>query len=708
MKKTLLLVTALVVSVTSFTQNIAKKAVNPKYLQKSAIGTKNKILTEPQPIMGKGLTSKKNQSVSASCPYSISLTTSWNCFGTGGGLNTSAQNCLSYNQDLNSLVWTQRGSKTWTLTTTSGFMQATVINATTLVKDSILLYRDSSTNHARYPSGTFLNPLGNTDYHKALAIAYGVVTDNTNWTGTAYTAKPLWSKSAVTHTVLPAGDSMYAAAPGKFGHNVQALVYEGTPSNDVQALPDGKTVVSIGSVGDHSVTCSNCNPLYKGVFVKAVLNGAGNAVNWTIDSTSLTPSVHKGSLGYQLREPRIAFGPDGLHGYVIFLGVLSTVYGNKSDSAMTPILYQTTDGGNTWTQKLAGYDWMTNHPEVEKNVGELIGNKRFYTFDELLHGADLTVDVNNVLHFVTCVDQSTSLPGPGGAPANIDSLGIFSPIYQYDYVNYHPIIWDFMTDGTCWSTMMVDSIITAACGNQTIDSTSLHSPMGGSMPLSVTSHITVSRSQDGTKIFYGWADSDTLFTGQVYNIQPDILMKAYDVTSGKVSATINVTNGTGTCFYPYLSDISYFDGTNWVVPAVYTVGDVVVSTTGQTTYDASSQGHYMLTNCGTFNPATDFSTTAPINTGLVPCTVSIKQNSVFESAIGNYPNPFNNNTTISVTLTENKNLDVKVYNAIGNLVFSKKVSGNVGENTVNFDASNLSSGVYYYTVTAGNQQATKK
>ncbi|MFI5140864.1 MAG: T9SS type A sorting domain-containing protein [Bacteroidia bacterium] len=708
MKKTILLATALVVGFAGFAQSMAKKTINPKYLQKTSIIAKNKILTEPEPITTKGININAVKFVSSSMSAACStktISTSWNCFGVGGGLNTSEQNCLSYNSDLNSLIWTQRGSKDWPLVTTSGFMQATIINATTLVKDSAILYRDTSTHHARFPSGTFLNPLGNTDYHKALAVAYGVVTDNTNWTGTAYTAKPLWSKSAITHTVLPTGDSMYAAAPnGGFGHDVQGLAYEGSPSTDVQALPDGKTVVSIGSLGDHAVTCSNCNPLYKGLFVKAVLNGAGNGVNWTVDSTSLVPSVYKGTLGYILGAPRMAFGPDGLHGYVVFVGRLSTTYGNKSDSAMTPILYATTDGGATWTQKLAGYDWMANHPEVEKNVGELTANKRFYTFDEFLHGADVTVDANNVLHFVTCVDQSSSLPAPSSTVTTIDSLGIFSPIYQYDYLNYHPIIWDFMTDGNCWSTMMVDSIMSAACGSQSADTTSLHTAMGGSMLLSVTSHITVSRSKDGTKIFYGWADSDPGITGVPWNINPDVLIKAYDITSGKVTATINATN-RGTCFYPFLSDISYNDGANWVVPAVYTVGHVVTATSPQTTYNASSQADYCYTNCGTFSPTTDFTTNAPI----INCVLGIQQhNNAFESSIINYPNPFNNTTTIAVTLTENKNVDVKNYNAIGTLVFNKKVNGNVGENTVNFDANNLSSGVYYYTVTAGNQQATKK
>src|SRR6185437_5815988 len=197
-----------------------------------------------------------------------------------------------------------------------------------------------------------------------------------------------------------------------------------------------------------------------------------------------------------------------------------------------------------------------------------------------------------------------------------------------------------------------------------------------------------------------------------WNITPDIYMKAYDVTSGMASATINATNNTATCYFPFLSDISYQDASNnWVVPAVYTVGHFISSTSGQTIYDPTKQADYYYTNCGTFNPTTDFIVTPVITAGSPtaaclpnPYNIGIQQyNNAFESSISNYPNPFNNTTTIAVTLTENKNVDVKVYNAIGNLVFSKKVNGNVGENTVSFDGSALSSGVYYYTVTAGNQ-----
>ena len=720
MKKTLLLSTALVVSVAGFAQSTARKAVNPKYSQKTAV-IANKVLAEPQPTTAKGIkanTAKNgHQSTNAACVTSVSaFTSSWNCFGVGGGSTTSSQNCLSYNPDLNTLMWTQRGSKNWPAITTSGHMQATIFDAPSgMVKDSIVLYHDITNFHARFPGGVIINPTSNTSnsYTNAIAVGIGQVTDGTNWTGCAYTAKPLWSTSALTHAA-PTGDSLYAASgTGIFGACAAANL-TGAPVNDMQYLYDGKTVVSLGTIDDPSITATDQIAGSGAIFAKGVLDNTGKVVNWSY--TTITPPVRKGTLGYQLSEGRMAFGPDGMHGYIVFTGILNTAFGTTVDSAMTPILYATTDGGTTWTQKLAGYDWMCHHPEVEKNVGNLsataanpAGNHRYYTFNENIHSADVTVDKNNVLHYVTCVTENQFVTG------SIDSVSVYAPTYDYDYINYHPIIWDFMTDGTSWSTMMVDSIISAGCGSQAADTTSTHTAMGGSQLLAVSSHITVSRSKDGSKVFYGWADSDPGVTLQYYNINPDILMKAYDVNTGMASATKNVTNGIGTCFYPFLSDLSYNDGTNWVVPAVFTVGHVVTATTPQTTYDASSQADYYFTNCGTFSPSTDFTVT-PVVTGGLPTATCVpnpysaiqQHTNAFEGSISNYPNPFNNTTTIAVTLTESKNVDVKVYNAIGNLVFSKKVNGNVGENTVSFDGTILSSGVYYYTVTAGNQQATKK
>src|SRR5690606_31348063 len=75
----------------------------------------------------------------------------------------------------------------------------------------------------------------------------------------------------------------------------------------------------------------------------------------------------------------------------------------------------------------------------------------------------------------------------------------------------------------------------------------------------------------------------------------------------------------------------------------------------------------------------------------------------------NYPNPFNPVTTIRYSIPENSNVLLKVYDILGNeiavLVNEEKQAG-VYE--ITFNGSSLSSGVYFYKLTAGNFSDTKK
>ena len=75
----------------------------------------------------------------------------------------------------------------------------------------------------------------------------------------------------------------------------------------------------------------------------------------------------------------------------------------------------------------------------------------------------------------------------------------------------------------------------------------------------------------------------------------------------------------------------------------------------------------------------------------------------------NYPNPFNPSTNISFELPQSELVQLKVYNMLGQEV-ANLIDGrmNSGKHTVNFDASQLSSGVYIYRLVAGNQSITKK
>jgi spore coat protein A len=76
----------------------------------------------------------------------------------------------------------------------------------------------------------------------------------------------------------------------------------------------------------------------------------------------------------------------------------------------------------------------------------------------------------------------------------------------------------------------------------------------------------------------------------------------------------------------------------------------------------------------------------------------------------NYPNPFNPSTTINFSVpNENTLVSLKIYNSLGQEVgtlINQVVPA--GNHEVQFDATGLSSGVYFYTLTAGSFVESKK
>ena len=75
----------------------------------------------------------------------------------------------------------------------------------------------------------------------------------------------------------------------------------------------------------------------------------------------------------------------------------------------------------------------------------------------------------------------------------------------------------------------------------------------------------------------------------------------------------------------------------------------------------------------------------------------------------NYPNPFNPTTTIRYTLPLSGRVSVRVFNILGQLV-TTLVDGNqvAGTYQATFNASSLSSGIYFYRIESGKYVAVKK
>ena len=75
----------------------------------------------------------------------------------------------------------------------------------------------------------------------------------------------------------------------------------------------------------------------------------------------------------------------------------------------------------------------------------------------------------------------------------------------------------------------------------------------------------------------------------------------------------------------------------------------------------------------------------------------------------NYPNPFNPTTTIKYSIPEASFTSIKIYNELGKEVSTLvNETKSAGTYEVEFNASNLSSGVYYYKLQAGSFTETKK
>ena len=95
--------------------------------------------------------------------------------------------------------------------------------------------------------------------------------------------------------------------------------------------------------------------------------------------------------------------------------------------------------------------------------------------------------------------------------------------------------------------------------------------------------------------------------------------------------------------------------------------------------------------------------------GEAACLVGV--NDALADVLGvqqNVPNPFNSITNITIDSKESGAFDLKVYSLIGEMVHSEVLTLSAGENIIQFDGTNLDSGMYFYAVGQGNAVVTKR
>jgi len=164
-------------------------------------------------------------------------------------------------------------------------------------------------------------------------------------------------------------------------------------------------------------------------------------------------------------------------------------------------------------------------------------------------------------------------------------------------------------------------------------------------------------------------------------------------------------------------------------PASYKIVTKFLSERGQTSYRSSSMlDHIMITNelytmhwdstqrienpfyIGSYLSSTSDHfpvwTRFRFNVGNDVADGSFKAGQF--TLFGNYPNPFNPSTTIRFNMPQSGKVRLTVFNTLGQIVSEVTFSRNAGVSTYDFNASELPSGVYLYTLESGQQKASSR
>jgi hypothetical protein len=290
--------------------------------------------------------------------------------------------------------------------------------------------------------------------------------------------------------------------------------------------------------------------------------------------------------------------------------------------------------------------------------------------------ADMVVDGANNLHIMAlCKGQYSQHP---------DSLG-----YTYSYENGS--LFEFSNEqGGNWFCHYIDHPKTREVAGE-------DSPYATTPPPNVgwDMRLQASRTDDGSKVFAVWTDTDWAFWGMAdsINLYPDVMVWGRDVNTNHNTLTKNITyleEGMGESHFMFVSPVTIDKAGVYDIP-------VRISDINTSALNADEPvAHYFLQ--GVSFVEADFT---EVGGKEAPKASNM--------AVTNFPNPFTGSTSINVNLNKSAQVSLVVNSLTGQVVSNVNygVMG-AGAQTLTFDASNLNSGIYFYTVTIGDQKATNK
>jgi|GEM_PF-1400386 len=156
------------------------------------------------------------------------------------------------------------------------------------------------------------------------------------------------------------------------------------------------------------------------------------------------------------------------------------------------------------------------------------------------------------------------------------------------------------------------------------------------------------------------------------------------------------------------------------IPTGGSIQLITTSTVSNVTYDWSPSAGLSCTSCAnpTASPAATTTYTLTTTdvaancTTLTSVTVSVGpvgiENDLFEEAVSAYPNPSNGNFMLEFTSAEINDLDIQVFNNLGQSVYNEKLERFSGDYRKGIDLNLVPAGVYHLRITNGERAYFQK
>ncbi|MDX2285656.1 MAG: T9SS type A sorting domain-containing protein [Bacteroidia bacterium] len=400
-----------------------------------------------------------------------------------------------------------------------------------------------NTTPGRYPTSALFVTPNTTPSVANLRLAYGgpQIINGTDWYGSV--------NGVVSNLTGPAPIINQEINIGTTQANAQIFL----PGVIVERVP--------GEFWYHSWTWNGTAYLGDVILYKGLYNASTQGIGWTVADT-LEPNYYLGFDGSPTFTPAnaMAFSPDGKVGYFASMGDL---LGGR-DSSFQIWYSETVDGGITWgapTQlDMEGFPDLKDSLRVTLFLDSVNGVPDTVVFGNGIpttaFDLDMTVDVNGNPHIIAVVGNASVW--------DFDEDAYSRPSYSIALDRY---VVDFTKDQFGdWNVIFLDrnNFLRGNFGKVTADDAS---------DFNVDCYVQASRSPDGDVVFLTWSDSDPNDSTVTTNNRPNLIGRALNVDSMKITPIVNFTstdaNWSSNVVQPKTAPVALYDGNcTYTLPVV--------------------------------------------------------------------------------------------------------------------------------------------